>query len=182
MRSFFVGSVLVAASFAVAFASSNDARADVVIGGDFNIAAPLSVDDYSKLGFGFDARAGYRLGLGPVFVQPEVQFGYLSFNTDVDGFTGNLMQITAGGHVGLQGLVQPSAFVHLGYGRLSSSGPSDITDGESLASAGLLIDAGLALDIKIPYVSFGGEVGFTDLTGDAGFKFIHFGPEAHVIF
>lgn len=167
MRCFFFASLLVAALLST---SSREALAEPVLGADFNMGAPVNGDGDSALGVGFDVRAAYRLGFGPVFVQPELQFGDLSFPGVLNDRVG-VLQFSGGGRVGLQGLVQPNVFVHLGYATI---------DGDGLD--GFLIDGGAALDIKVEHISFGGEVGLTDVATDKGFKFVHFGPEAHVLF
>lgn len=148
-------SLLVAASVAGVVAlglGERDARAgDFIIGADGYAAIPFGASQNPSVGYGVDGRLGYRLSLGPIFLQPEIQGGFVSFDPTL--FT----RFGGGARVGLGGIVQPSLYAHAGYGTANQG-----------VSGGFRMDAGLALDIRVvPFLSFGAHVGY-DMLGTGG--------------
>lgn len=130
-----------AAALALTTLSALDARADWVVGADLHAAFPIARGNVPPPAFGFDGRFGYRLGVGPIFVQPELDGGYV-------GFTGaHMARFMVGGRLGLDGIFQPQLFAHGGVGTTDVGYETDF---------GYRFDGGLALDLKaIPLLSLG---------------------------
>jgi hypothetical protein len=143
------------------------ARAGFALGADFDLGIPIGKGKFS-IGPGVDGRAGWRIGLGPVFLQPELLGGFRSFG---DATLGRVM---AGARFGGGGFVQPSLFAHAGgaFGRVS----------------GFAAHGGVALDFKIvPIFSLGLHAGFnliTDKVTDPSglFKWVDVGIQAGLHF
>jgi hypothetical protein len=147
MRSIFIVLAPCAAAAAV-LASPGEARAGVFLGAEFDAGTVIHPPISTKTGYGFLGLIGYRIGLGPVYVQPEAQGGYMVFATDAADHT-HVGRIMGGGRFGLSGIIQPAIFGHAGAGWLDSN-----TNGPAF-------DAGLALGLKlIPFLRFGAQAAY----------------------
>ena len=158
-----VGSVLVTA---------REARAGVFIGAEFDGAAGLGLRQGTSLGYGFLGELGYRIGLGPVFLQPEAAGSYMTFPGGVTST--HAARVLGGARFGLAMMVQPAIFAHAGAGFLGSS-----LDGPAL-------DAGVSLGFKlVPIFSFGVQGAYNVVmllgAGDTT-KWVSFGVHAAVEF
>jgi hypothetical protein len=151
----FVGASLVA---------SQEARAGVFLGAEFDGGAGFGMPPHTTIGPGFLATFGYRFGLGPVFLQPEIQGGYSVFpGADTPP---HVARVLGGARFGLGGLVQPQLFAHVGGGFTGAPG------------SGPAIDGGIALAFKlIPVFSFGVQGAYNVVldTGNATMKWLSFG-------
>lgn len=151
--------------------SVREARAGFYVGAEMDASSPISAPT-ARTGFGFFGTLGYRLGLGPVFIQPEAQAGYLSFLTSTASAP-RATRILGGARVGLARMVQPTLFGHVGIGWLGAG------------QEGPALDAGFALGFKvIPYLRFGGQVAYNVVTvpSASSLKFISYGAHAGIEF
>ncbi len=178
-RSIVAGSAACLAAAAV-IASSREARAGFFVGGEFDAASPIDAPQSYKNGYGFVGQLGYRFGLGPVYLQPEAQGSYIVFPLDAAlAPTLHTTRIMGGARFGLSGMVQPALYGHAGIGWLGEG-----RDGRTF-------DGGFALGFKlIPYLRFGGQVGYNVLTvpNDLGsgatttFKWVSYGVSLGIEF
>jgi hypothetical protein len=133
---------------AVVLAHPRTARAGIFIGAEFDAGQGIEMPAGTRTGYGFMGALGYRLGLGPIFIQPEAQGGYLLFPTDV-GLSTHVARVLGGVRFGLGGLVQPAIYGHAGVGWLDAY------------TTGRAFDAGVSLAFKlIPLFSFGAQAGY----------------------
>jgi hypothetical protein len=138
-----------ASAFTLAmWATPSVARADDgdtagVIALDMDFAAPLT-DSESNPGGGGALRFGRKYSLILLSLTPEVGFGYHQFGGSSDA---TLYRGFVGGRVGIGAIVEPSAFVHVGVGKL------DRTTNDRWAP---VADVGLALDLTLlPLINLG---------------------------
>lgn len=113
-------------------------------------------------GPGVEAELGYAFDVHPViYVMPEVSAtGALYVPSPVTGG----FRATGGVQVGVTVEVQPSAYVHVGYGGFA--GKAGVFGPRNLAHT-LTIDAGLSLDKLIERsFSIGGSIGYQGFIGD----------------
>jgi hypothetical protein len=112
-------------------------------------------------GVGVTGLLGYRLELGVVALTPEVGFNYCWFT---DPYARGTLRVLGGGRVALPWKVEPSAFVHVGWGRAEG------IDGDAvLFRHGLTLDAGLALDYEVLNGwSIGLQAGYNTLVAGTG--------------
>lgn len=148
---------------ATMLASSREARAGVILGAEY--AAALGIDMPAgtpstmgaslpnlRSGYGFLGTLGYRIGLGPLFLQPEVQGSYTIFPGDADA-RAHVARALGGARFGLSGVFQPAIFGHAGVGWLA-----DDSDGQAF-------DVGISLAFKlIPVLSFGAQASYDVVT------------------
>ncbi|MFN7147222.1 MAG: hypothetical protein ACK4YP_25870, partial [Myxococcota bacterium] len=117
-------------------AVTSEAHAGLIVGGGLEGGATLTAPMTVGHGHGFVGSAGYRLGLGPVFLQPEAQGSYMTFPGTRDSV--HAARLLAGGRVGFSMLVvQPALFAHTGIGWM---GPG---------RHGRAFDMGLAVGFKV---------------------------------
>ncbi|MFT3764614.1 MAG: hypothetical protein QM820_03715 [Minicystis sp.] len=151
-RSMIVG---FAAGLAAAFvlASPREAHAGFFLGAEFDAASAIDQPGAS-IGYGFVGAAGYRISLGPVFVQPEAQGSHMVFPaSDGVGEAPHATRVMGGARLGLARMVQPQLFGHAGVGWVG--------DGIN----GRAFDAGFALGFKlIPFFRFGAQVAYNVVT------------------
>jgi hypothetical protein len=174
-RTFFVGLAGHLAAAAV-LATPGVARAGFFLGAELDAASPIDAPGVG-FGYGFAGAAAYRIGLGPVFLQPEAQGSYLVF--PVAGGTTHTTRILGGARFGLGRMVQPQLFGHAGVGWLGQG-----LDGRAF-------DGGFALGFKlIPYLRFGAQVAYNVITlqtdprtlGSTSLKWLSYGAHAGVEF
>lgn len=179
-RSFLAGFAACLAATAVVLAAPREARAGLFLGGEFNAASPLGAPTGYQNGYGFVGTLGYRIGLGPVFLQPEAEGSYLTFPFEQGaGPATHATRVLGGGRFGLGALVQPTVFGHTGVGWL----------GEGVN--GRAFDVGFALGFKlIPYLRFGGQIAYNVITiqndprtmGTTAWKWLSYGANAGIEF
>ncbi len=128
------------------------ARAGISLRAELDGAQGIDMPGGTRPGYGFAAALGYRIGLGPIFIQPEAQGGYLLFPTDAGGRI-HVTRILGGAHFGLSGKIQPAIHAHAGVGWLSAT------------TSGPALGAGLSLAFKlIPVLSFGAQADYNVVT------------------
>ena len=175
-RSLLVG---IAASLAAAavIAAPREARAGFLLGAEFDAGTQVSNAGSSGNGYGFVGILGYRIKLGPVFLQPEAEGSYMVFPESLG--TLHATRVTGGGRFGLAGLFQPALFAHMGIGWLG--------EGRN----GRDFDVGLQLGFKlIPYLRFGAQISYNVLQvpndvvagNTTNFKWLGYGAHAAVEF
>ena len=141
-----------AVGIAAALALPREARAGVFLGAEYDAGQGVDMPAGTRTGYGFVGALGYRIGLGPVFLQPEAQGSYMIFPSDAGEHT-TVARALGGARFGLSGIFQPAIYAHLGVGWLDPQ-----TNGRA-------VDAGLSLAFKlIPVLSFGGQAGYNTLT------------------
>lgn len=164
-RSFLAAAIVPALAFAaVSLVNTREAAAgphldfDADLGAAFQ-SAPANRVDFSA---GGGLRLGYRFGFhdSPVWIQPEIggHYMHLGFN-DLGGYD-YAATVNGGIKLGLQGIVQPNAFAHLGLGILGS------TDGYGNSSGflGPAFDVGLGLDFRLARgFTLGAQVAFNGI-------------------
>jgi hypothetical protein len=133
---------------AAALTASREARAGIVAGIELDGGHGFELPSGTRAGYGFAGALGYRIGLGPVFLQPEAQGGYMVFPSDA-GPAIHIPRILGGARFGLSGRVQPALFAHAGAGWLG------------VYTSGRAVDGGVALAFKlIPVLTFGGQAAY----------------------
>jgi hypothetical protein len=143
-----------ALAFAAVLASSREARAGLIVGAEYGAGQQIDGPANAKSAYGLVGTLGYRLGLGPVFLQPEAQASYMTFPTTLDTHE-HLWRVQGGGRFGLGGMFQPQIYGHTGIA----------WQGMDVFNNGKAFDVGFALAFKlIPLVSFGGQVGYNVAT------------------
>jgi hypothetical protein len=156
---------------AALLAETREARAGFYFGAEFDAGTLLSPPPGAKNGWGFAGTAGYRFGLGPVFLQPEAMGQYLVFPFDMTDAL-HTTRVLGGARFGLGAMVQPQIFGHAGVGWLGSG-----LDGPAF-------DVGFALGFKlIPLLRFGAQVGYNVVTirsADLATKWIEYGVHAGI--
>jgi hypothetical protein len=134
------------AAFAL-LAAAREARAGIVAGIEVNAGHGFELPAGTHTGFGVAGALGYRIGIGPVFLQPEAQGGYVFFPGDAGAV--HVARILGGARFGLSGLVQPALFAHAGAGWLD------------VYTSGRAVDGGIALAFKlIPVLTFGAQAAY----------------------
>jgi hypothetical protein len=151
-----------------ALAAAPNARAEVVLG--IEPRAELVIRDPPRLGPGLSLTLGYSLDLYPLLLAPELELGGSIFPGE-DWF-GDLRAM-AGLRVGFTASVEPSIYLHAGYGFVGA---------DELAAHGFAVDAGATLDGRLSReVTLGGSLGYQGIVaGDASMHGIVLGP--HVVF
>jgi hypothetical protein len=151
---------------------ANEARAGVFIHAEFDGAEGVAMPGGTHLGYGLLGALGYRIGLGPVFLQPEVAGSYMTFPSGT--VPPSATRLLGGLRFGLGLMVQPTVFGHAGVGWLGSA-----VDGPSF-------DVGLALGFKlVPIFSFGAQGAYnvvTVLANGEATRWVSFGVHAAVEF
>lgn len=150
MRRSIVLGIAPALAFAAVIASGGEARAGVTLGAEYGAGQQIDGPANAKSAYGFVGTFGYRLGLGPVFLQPEAQASYMTFPTTLDTAE-HLWRVQGGGRFGLGGMFQPAIYGHSGI----------VWQGSDVGTNGKTYDVGFAMAFKfIPLLSFGGQVGY----------------------
>ncbi|APR83606.1 Hypothetical protein A7982_08955 [Minicystis rosea] len=189
-RSFLAAAIVPAVAFAaITFGSTKEAAAGPTIDLDLNFGTALqsqtAYGSVSRVDFslGGGAAVGYRWNIprSYVYLQPEIGGHYMrfGFNSAPIGYdyAGTL---NAGLRAGLQGIVQPNVFGHLGFGFLGFDRGSGVTEG----FLGPELDIGVGLDIRpVPGFTIGAQIAYnsvivpTDAAPDAA-KWVSFGLKA----
>ncbi len=168
MRTPFVVLPAVAAA-ALLLASTREAHAGPYLGVDLDLGTAFQNQvDFS---YGLGARLGFKAHLGDfVYLLPEIGGHYMSFGSRNGAEFGHAGDVNIGARLGLQGIVQPNVFGHVGVGFVGDSrlGPS--------------ADIGVGLDFRIvPMFTLGPQIAYHAITvtegGDAA-KWLSFGLTA----
>lgn len=189
-RSTLAAAVVPALAFAaITFGSTRDAAAGPTVDLDLNLGTAFQSAraTHIDLSLGGGLGAGYRFNIphSAIYLQPEIGAHYmrLGFNSEAGGY--DYAGILNGGvKVGIQGIVQPNAFAHIGLGIMGFS------DGysEFAGQIGPEFDVGLGIDFKIGHnFTLGGNVAYnsvvmTDAYGPAAAKWLSFGLKAAFLF
>lgn len=166
-RSFLAAAIVPAVAFAaITFGSTKEAAAGPTI--DLNLNLGTAFQTYQArtattqvdFSLGGGAAVGYRFNIprSYVFVQPELAGQYMrfGFNSTQAGYdyAGSL---TTGVKAGLQGLVQPNIFGHVGFGFLGYAVGAGATQGY----LGPHLDIGAGLDIRpVPGFTIGAHLAY----------------------
>jgi hypothetical protein len=142
-------------AFAATLATTKEAHAGPHIGLDLDLGTAFA--NRLQFSYGLGGRLGYKVGLGPIFILPEIGGHYMLFGTS--DARGNVLYATragrvfGGGAIGFGRVVQPSIFGHAGFGWLNGG------------NAGPAADVGAALDIRIVrFFSLGAAVSYNTVT------------------
>jgi hypothetical protein len=175
---------------AITFGSTREAAAGPVVDLDLHLGTAFQSDGVSRIDFslGGGVNVGYRFNFPHtiVYLQPEIGGHYMrfGFNADAAGYDYAGI-LNAGVKVGLQGIVQPNAFAHVGLGIMGWSDPYGGALGGQL---GPEFDLGLGLDFKIARnFTLGANIAYnsvvmTDAAGPAAAKWLSFGIKAAFLF
>jgi hypothetical protein len=110
-------------------------------------------------GWGVGARFGHEWDLVLISLTPELGVNYHAFSgaTDAESFA-----VVGGGRVGIDFIIQPSAFLHAGIGHF---GYETLT--RDASQTGLAYEFGLALDFTmLPVIDFGAHAALAGVAGD----------------
>jgi hypothetical protein len=147
-----------AAALAATLCGARAARAEVVVG--IEPRAELVIADPPRFGPGLVTMLGYSLDLYPLLLAPELELGGSIFPGE--GWFGDLRAM-GGLRVGLTAQVEPSIYVHAGYGFVGSN---------AALAHGFAIDAGATLDGRLSReLTLGGSLGYQGIV--AGGSSIH---------
>jgi len=123
------------------------AAAEAVVG--IEPRAELVIRDKARFGPGLMATLGYSLDLYPLLLAPEIEIGGSIFPGDA--WFGDVRAM-GGLRVGFTASVEPSIYLHAGYGFVGS---------EQAMAHGFAVDAGAALDGRLSReVTLGGSLGY----------------------
>jgi len=166
-RSFLAAAIVPVAAFAaITFGSTKEAAAGPTLDLDLNLGTALQTANSSAtrvdFSLGGGAALGYRWNIprSYVYVQPEIGGHYMRFGFNDTGvgydYAGTL---TTGIRAGLQGIVQPNVFGHLGLGFLGYS-----TYGSTVGYLGPALDIGAGLDIRpAPGFTIGAQLAYNSV-------------------
>jgi hypothetical protein len=164
-RSFLAAAIVPAVAFAaVTFGSTKEAAAGPTIDLGLNLGTAFQTGratSHVDFSLGGNAAFGYRFNIprSYVYVQPEIGGGYMRFGFN-SAFTGGYDYagtLNTGLKFGLQGLVQPNVFAHLGVGFLGREvGPNTVE-----FNLGPQLDIGGGLDIRpVPGFTIGAQLAY----------------------
>ncbi len=151
-----------AAALGALLAGARQARADIAVGGDFDVGLPVAQSTpftYLSTGAGFDVRLGYRFRIPyqPLWITPELAVGY----TDLSA---NIIRVRPGVRVAFGSFVIPYAYTHFGFGWTSYDplGVSDRVGKDAfVAAGGFSFDAGAGVDFAVlRRLTVGAHIGY----------------------
>lgn len=137
---------------------------DLLLGVDMGVSAS-SQDNPSRLGQGssWGLRTGYELGIPVLRVIPEARLQFTELDAPDAAAPLQMTTARAGLKLGLEGLLGPALYGHLGYSHLSG----DLEAVGGVPSLAPSYDMGIALDVTLlPVVNLGAYAGVQGLTGD----------------
>jgi hypothetical protein len=171
-RSFLAAAIVPVAAFAaVTFGSTKQAAAGPTIDLGLNLGTAIQTRESSAtrvdFSLGGSAAVGYRWNIprSYVYVQPEIMGSYMrfGFNSTSVGYD-YAGALNAGLRAGLQGIVQPNVFGHVGFGFLGYS-----TYGSEVGYLGPQLDLGVGLDIRpVPGFTIGANIAYNSVLVPAG--------------
>jgi hypothetical protein len=164
-RSFLAAAIVPAVAFAaITFGSTKEAAAGPTIDLGLNLGTAFQTSGVSRVDFslGGNAAVGYRFNIprSYVYVQPEISGGFMrfGFNSTNIGYDRAGM-LNVGAKFGLQGLVQPNVFGHLGVGFLGWD-----QGYQTVGYLGPQMDIGLGLDIRpVPGFTVGAQLAYNSV-------------------
>jgi hypothetical protein len=163
-RSFLAVSIVPALAFAfVTLTQTKEAAAGPTVDLNLNLGTALNqAGNQSSVDFsvGGGLGLGYRFGLPGtwLYLQPELTGSYMRFGFNSNEIGYDYAGILNGGlRLGIQGIVQPSIFGHVGVGFLGfNEGPN-----QSAGELGPEMDIGLGLDFRlVPGFTLGAQVAY----------------------
>lgn len=149
-------------------ATEKQAKADVMIAGDFDVGVPVNVKDtYVPLttGAGFDVRLGFRFRVPAVHMSiiPELAAGY----TNMDS---SFVRVRPGLRLGFGRLIVPYLYGHVGWGWTSFQEPGLGTvtgrtaEPATFHAQGAAFDAGVGMDVSLGrHFTLGAHAGYNVL-------------------
>jgi hypothetical protein len=145
------------------------AEAGVSVGADVQLLFPIDRAG-SSIGAGFDGRLGYSIGLASLTLTPEVKGGFGSFGAA--GGSVDMARLLGGGRLTIGSFLNPGAYVHVGYGRITSVGQD-----------GVAFDVGALLDLQLSILTLGLHGGYAQIAVSSGdVKTVELGVHAAVTF
>jgi hypothetical protein len=134
---------------------SGVARAEVALSAEAQVGFLVPNDVAFVVGGA--ARAGYAFdSLYPILVMPELS---LDAQLISSGIAEPAIRATGGARFGILAVVEPSIYVHAGYGGLQTNPFSVGPDGDWISA--FTLDAGAALDYRIArWITLGGSLGY----------------------
>jgi len=183
-RSFLVG-LVPALAFVAVVSSTREAKAGPHLDLDLDLGTAFqSQNGASRLDFsgGLGARLGYRFNIRGswLYVQPELGGHYMhfGFNSPAIGYD-YAGTVTGGVKLGLQGIVQPNIFGHVGLGVLAFN--TDRFDSQGYL--GPAADIGAGIDFRLlPGFTLGAQVAYNAVTVPSGIegaaRWVNFGLTA----
>ena len=166
-RSFLAAAVIPALAFgAIILGSTREAAASgTTIDLDLNLGTAFQAraNGRSQVDFsvGGGGRLGYRFNIPQsyVYVQPEGGVHYMRFGFNNPTGYDYAFTVNGGLKLGLQGVVQPNVFGHLGFGALGYAVP-----GGSQGYLGPALDIGAGLDFRIvPGFLLGAQIAYNSV-------------------
>jgi hypothetical protein len=140
------------AALAAALFAVREARAGITVSAEMDAAQGIELPSPNmgaRPGYGLGGTLGYRIGIGPIFVQPEAQGSYFAFPAGTGGIQTRMLRLMGGGRIGLSGRFQPTLFAHAGGAWLDT-----YTSGRSMA-------AGFAMGFKLlPVLIVGAQAAY----------------------
>lgn len=166
------------ASFAAVASLAGAARAEVTLTAEpqAGIVVPNDAEGFlggaARLGYAFDS-------LYPILVAPELSLEGHAITTDPVVGT---FRAVGGVRVGILASVEPSVYVHAGYGGVGVSfAPALGANGLSSWASNFTLDAGAALDFRLErWITLGVAAGYVGFFGDSSLHGAVLGP--HVTF
>jgi hypothetical protein len=150
----------------VALTPATAHAADTDVGVDLSATAAQTPSGLSG-GYGIGGRFGQRFSLLFLKLTPELGVNYHNFSQS-DAIRGVL-----GGRVGINFIVEPSVFAHVGIGHV----------GGAYSGTGGTADVGGSLDLGvIPFVNFGAHVAYNTLTGSQAVQWVDISGHVDLIF
>ncbi len=160
-----VGFLAAAAAAAILVAGARDARADLALGVDADVAVPVDAQEmpaslaYLATGASFDLRLGYRFRIpySQVAITPEVAGGYADLSS-------RIVRLRPGVRVAYGRVFVPYAYAHIGWGWTSFDplGIGDTSpDPASSGAQGASYDVGAGIDLAVlRLLTFGAHLGY----------------------
>jgi hypothetical protein len=158
---------LTCAAIVAGVLGAREARADIALGGDVDVAVPIDAagppalrrSRYVSTGAGFDLRVGYRfiIPYRHIAITPELAGGYTNISSQ-------LFRLRPGVRVGFGRLFVPYAYGHIGWGWTTFDplgNDNGSMDSKLSGSQGASFDFGAGLDITVARrFTIGGHIGY----------------------
>jgi hypothetical protein len=152
------------------------ARADIMIGADFNSVLPI--ESRAEFGGGFAIRVGDQLHVPALALTPELVFDYASFS---EAYGPVVYRGLVGARIGVGEIIRPGIFAHIGLGRFELQIP-----GADPSGSALTYDGGITLDFTLlPVVNFGVHGSYHILAADEvreRFRWLVLGAHLELVF
>jgi hypothetical protein len=140
-----------------------------------DVEAAFPSSEAHDTGWGAGARLGHAWNLSILALTPELGGSYHAFggSPGATAFDG-----VVGARFGINFIVQPSVFAHLGVGHFGyATGAGDVSQ------TGLMYDVGGALDLTlVPVIDVGAHAAYSRIAGDSSADFAWVDVGAHITF